>query len=100
MQNIGFKIRPTRDLKQEVLLTELSGDYQNTVQWVKDKYHIENENYAYCVARETIKLIADCLENNIALNIDLTPKFTFLWNENTQNIFDVQNNDVEYTDTL
>lgn len=100
LKNTGFILHNARDIDENLLLNELGGDYLNAPKWIEEKYNIENENYKYCVVREKIKLIADCVTHNIPLYIDLSKKALINTNNEVNNVCLQKQADIEYTDTL
>lgn len=100
IENAGFILHNSRCLDENLLLSELDGNYFNAPKWVENKYFTENEDYKYCVVREKIKLISDCINHNIPLYIDLSKKALINTNNQVNNICLEKQAEVKYTDFL
>jgi hypothetical protein len=68
---LGFIIKKCQDLDEKLFWQFYD---QGVISWIENNYHIENEDYKYCVARENIKLVCDCLKYQIPFFIDLNRK--------------------------
>lgn len=100
MSIFSLTLNKTRDLNENLLLNELDGDYFNAPKWVEKKYSTENEDYEYCVVREKIKLISDCINHNIPLYIDLSKQALINTKTKPFNICLQKQAEVKYTDFL
>ena len=81
---LGFVIKKTKDLDEKLFWQFYD---QGVISWIENNYDIENEDYKYCVARENIKLVYDCLKNQIPFFIDLNRKEG---DPEVQNIFEIK----------
>ena len=81
---LGFVIKKTKDLDEKLFWQFYD---QGAISWIENNYHVENEDYKYCVARENIKLVYDCLKNQIPFFIDLNRKEG---DPEVQNIFEIK----------
>jgi len=84
MSNLGFIIKKSKDLDEQLFWQIYDA---GVISWIENNYSVENEDYKYCVVRENIKLVYDCLKNNIPFFIDLNRKEG---NPDVVNIFDVK----------
>jgi hypothetical protein len=80
----GFVIKKSRDLDEKLFWNFYD---QGVISWIENNYRVKNEDYKYCVAREYIKLVFDCITKNIPFFIDLNRKEG---NPNVENIFNVK----------
>jgi len=99
---IGLELLKSQDLKEDLLQTELENNYENAIDWVNRKYSIEDpyDRYDFCVVREKIKLISDCLKFDIPLRIDLNKKQDFNINKKFKSIFDIKQDHVDFNHKL
>jgi len=86
---IGFVIKKSKDLNEKLFWQIYD---EGVISWIENNYLIENEDYEYCVVRENIKLVYDCLKNNILFFIDLSRKEG---DPSIINIFDIKTGESE-----
>lgn len=79
---LGFVINKNKDLNQGLFWKLLESNFD---------YNFVNEDYQYCVAREYVKMILDCKQNNIPYFINLNRKEG---NPEVIDVFCVRQNDL------
>lgn len=90
----GIVIKKSSDFNQELFWKLLNDDLLNAPEWIANNYHVVNEDYAYCVARERIKAMADCLSNDLPFRLDAFPEICidfFEEGEECEDIFEIEN---------
>lgn len=80
----GIVVKKSKDLNEDLFWQIYD---QGAISWIENNYDVENEDYKYCVARENIKLVYDCLKNQIPFFIDLNRKEG---DPEVQNIFEIK----------
>jgi hypothetical protein len=82
-----------RDLNEDLLLKELNNDSFNAIKWCKENYDKTDsaDDFEKCIVKEKIKLINDCIVNNIPLHIKLKKEFKINCNDNIESIFNIKN---------